>query len=68
MDRNELLKGKEVCIYFDDGSNITRKDGVVIELSENAIVFKVESGQVQIIPFSRIIRVVEKTSFGGGLA
>ena len=65
MERNELLKGKEVSVYFDDGSNITRKDGRVIEISDNSIVFKVESGQIQVIPFSRIIRIVEKTSFGG---
>jgi ribosomal protein L14 len=65
MDRNGLLKGKDVAVYFDDGSNITRKDGRVVEISDNAVVFEVESGQVQIIPFSRIIRIVEKTSFGG---
>ena len=64
MDRNELLKGREVSVYFDDGSAITRKDGIVIEITETTLIFK-EHGQIQIIPFSRIIRVVEKNHSGG---
>ena len=64
MDKNELLKGKEVSVYFDDGSAITRKDGIVIEITETTLIFK-EHGQIQIIPFIRIIRVVEKNRSGG---
>lgn len=64
MDNGELLKGKEVSVYFDDGSTITRKDGIVIEITEATLIFK-EHGQTQIIPFSRIIRVVEKNCSGG---
>lgn len=64
MDRNKLLEGKEVSVYFDDGSAITRKDGIVIEITETTLIFQ-EHGQIQIIPFSRIIRVVEKNRSGG---
>lgn len=65
MEQRELLKGKKVAIYFDDGSRIGRKDGSVIEISDSSIVFKSASGHIEIIPFSRIIRVEENPSFGG---
>ena len=65
MERKELLKDKQVSIYFDDGSRIGRKDGVVIEISDISITFKATSGHIEIIPFSRIIRIEEKTFFGG---
>lgn len=64
MDRSEFLKGKEVSVYFDDGSTVTRKDGTIIEITETTLIFQ-EHGQIQIIPFSRIIRVAEKNRSGG---
>lgn len=67
MDKTELLKGKEVSIYFDDGSSITRKDGTIIEITDITLIFQ-EHGQTQIIPFSRIIRVVEKNCSGGNFS
>jgi small-conductance mechanosensitive channel len=65
MERDGLLKGKKVAIYFDDGSRIGKKDGTVIEISENSIVFKSISGKTEIIPFSRIIRIEETFPHGG---
>lgn len=65
MERREQLKGKKVSIYFDDGTRIGRKDGIFIEISDNSISFKATSGHIEIIPFSRVIRIEEKTSFGG---
>ena len=65
MERKELLKDKQVSIYFDDGSRIGRKDGVVIDISDTLITFKATSGHIEIIPFSRIIRIEEKSNFGG---
>ena len=65
MERKELLKDKQVSIYFDDGSRIGRKDGIVIEISDTSITFKATSGRIEIIPFSRVIRIEEKSFFGG---
>jgi len=65
MERREQLKDKQVSIYFDDGSDITRKDGIAVDLTDSGIIFKESSGQLQFIPFSRVIRIVEKSSFGG---
>jgi len=66
MEKKELLTGREVSVYFDDGFQITRKDGIVVEISDNSIVFKTDFGKIQIIPFPRIIRIVEKSQNGGG--
>lgn len=65
LERRELLKGKKVSIYFDDGSNITRKDGKAVDFTDSGVVFEERSGQLQFIPFSRIVRIVENSSFGG---
>ncbi len=65
MERKELLKDKQVSIYFDDGARIGRKDGIVIEISDSSISFKAISGHIEVIPFSRVIRIEEKSSFGG---
>lgn len=64
MDRDNILIGAKVCIYFDDGTSITRKDGSVVAIFDNFIVFK-EYNLTQLIPFSRIIRIVEKNHNGG---
>ena len=64
MDGQALID-KEIVIYFNDGSNITRKDGTCIELLKNAIIFKDPiTGYHQLIPFYKIIRVIEKPQGG----
>jgi len=58
-----ILIGRNVCVYFDDGTSITRKDGSVLAISDNYIVFK-DYNLTQLIPFSRVIRIVEKNNGG----
>lgn len=65
MERKELLKDSQVVIYFDDGSRIGRKDGIVIEISDSSIIFKANSGRIEIIPLTRIIRIEEKSASEG---
>jgi len=65
VERKELLKDSQVVIYFDDGSRIGRKDGIVIEISDSSIIFKANSGRIEIIPLTRIIRIEEKSASEG---
>jgi len=64
MEGKNILIGKKVAIYFDDGSSITRKDGSVIAIFDNFIIFR-EYHLSQLIPFNRIVRIVEKNNNGG---
>jgi len=65
MEKRELLRDKQVSIYFDDGARVGRKDGIVIDISDSSITFKTKSGNLEIIPLSRVIRIEEKSFFGG---
>ena len=61
MCNGEVLVNKEVIVYFNDGNSITRKDGICIEILKNAIIFKdKQMGIHQLVPFYKIIRVLEK--------
>lgn len=56
------LTGKKVSIYYDDKSNyntVAKKDGLCIEDTNYKIVIKNTSGFTEIIPYSRIIRIIE---------
>ena len=56
-----VVINKNIVIYFHDGTSVTRKDGVCVELLKNAIIFKDPiTGLHQLIPFYKIIRVIEK--------
>ncbi len=57
----QVFQNREVIVYFNDGSSVTRKDGICVELLKSGIVFKDKiTGIHQLIPFYKIIRVVEK--------
>ncbi len=56
----EALIGKQVSIYFDDGDRVTRKDGQCTEILTNAIIIQDVKGWYQLIPFNRVIRVIEQ--------
>lgn len=57
----QVLVNKEVIVYFHDGTSVTRKDGICIEILKNAIIFKDRiTGIHQLVPFYKIIRVLEK--------
>ena len=62
-----ILKDKRITIYFDDESEsgVVRKDGIGISLSNNSIIFKDNSGLIQLIPLYRVIRIIEKPMMGG---
>jgi hypothetical protein len=61
MDEKTLVD-KEIIVYFNDGSSITRKDGICVKLLKNAVIFKDKiTGLHQLIPFFKIIRIIEKS-------
>jgi len=47
---------KKDILFFDDGSNISRKEGHVVDIKEGLVFFS-EYGKIQLIPVSRIIRI-----------
>ena len=56
-----ILVNREIIVYFDDGSNVTRKEGICVELLKNAVIFKDKiTGLHQLITFFKIIRIIEK--------
>jgi len=60
------LIDKKVAIYFDDRSgynSISKKDGIVLDDNNRIITIRNSHGQIEKIPYYRIIRVVE---IGGG--
>jgi len=62
----ETLIGREVIVYFHDGNTVTRKDGICTEVTHNAIIFKdMKGGLLQLVPFYKIIRVLEKPQWEG---
>ena len=64
MEPNVLVN-KEIIVYFDDGSSITRKGGICVELLKNAVIFRDKiTGLHQLIPFFKIIRIIEKSKEG----
>ena len=57
----EKLINKQIAIYFNDGRDVTRKDGICIEVLDHAVVFKDPmTDLVQLVPFYKIIRIIEK--------
>ena len=63
------LIGKMVWIYYDDHSgkdSVGRKEGLVLQDSERRIIIQNTSGYTEIIPYYRIIRVIEIPGSGGG--
>jgi len=64
MEPNVLVN-KEIVIYFNDGANVTRKSGICVELLKNAVIFRDKiTGLHQLIPFFKIIRIIEKPREG----
>lgn len=63
------LDGKRVWIYFDDHSGqdqVSKKEGLVLQDSERRIIIRNQSGYTEVIPYYRIIRVIEIPGSGGG--
>jgi len=57
------LKNKDVSIYYDDSSNynkVARKDGHCLDDTDHKITIRNQSNFIEVIPYSRIIRVIEK--------
>lgn len=56
------LSGKKVWIYFDDHSGnhrVAKKEGLVLQDSERRIIIRNTAGYTEVIPYFRIIRVIE---------
>jgi hypothetical protein len=63
MDRSGVaLEGKNVNIYFLDNSDnqISRKSGLCLKDLPTKIIIENTRGYVEVIPYYRIIRVVER--------
>lgn len=54
----EKYKNKKVLLFFDDGKSISRKEGIVEDISDSTISF-IEEGKPssQLIPLNRVVRI-----------
>lgn len=56
----QTITNKHCAIYFDDKTIVTRKNGIILEVLRNCIIFKEDSTSLtQLIPYYRIVRVVQ---------
>ena len=63
------LCGKRVWIYFDDHSGydkVAKKEGLVLQDNDRRIIIQNTSGYTEVIPYYRIVRVIEIPGSGGG--
>jgi len=62
LDRNGVsLEKKKIAIYFDDFSEnqIAKKTGICLKDTSTKIFIENTKGNVEVIPYCKIIRIVE---------
>ena len=57
-----LQKKKHDIIFFDDGCEIKRKEGVIKSFHDGFVHFS-EHGKIQLIPIYRIIRIEKRGDY-----
>lgn len=65
MEKEKIEKfstfiNKKIVLYFDDGKQIRRKEGILLEISDNLISLHETSEGHQLLPLSRIIRIEKR--------
>jgi hypothetical protein len=53
-----FVDGKEMIIFYDDGTSVAKKIGTIISKDNNFIVIRIEDKDVS-IPIGRIVRMEE---------
>lgn len=53
MERKDGLEGKRVIIFYDDGKDVSRKDGLVSNITDTFV----ELDYKILIPLNRVVRV-----------
>jgi len=48
---------KEISIYYTDGDNVNRKDGILVGVKKYAIYIRYKKRTIVYIPFSKIVRI-----------
>lgn len=70
MEKEKIEKfsafiNKKIVLYFDDGKEIRRKQGILLEISDNLISLNETNEGHQLLPLSRIIRIEKERGFDG---
>ena len=55
MSMEELI-GKKIAVFYDDGTSVSRKDGIVTSVTTDFLNLKVNNKEL-VIPKSRIVRI-----------
>ncbi len=53
----EGMEGKLITMFYDDGGNISRKDGTYLNEKNGWVSIRLEGGKVIVIDRARIIRL-----------
>ncbi len=53
----EELKQREVVVVFEDGGSVSKRPGILIDISDSYVAIHSQAFGLELIPLSRVIRI-----------